>query len=441
MVYHFKHPMINEAIAISYFEVNPSAVISVLNFDFIIDLIRLERDDLEKQKISLIVAKDMFGYLTKRLFILFEKYYKMRSAEFMKTLCGSSIILQNNPDFIGPLFKQFNNCTSQDTIGIQIEDRHEHVSFHFPRALLWFLIQKHNVDKPIATVLHFIENDMKDEQNMEKVKASKTIVVACFYYSCDTNNSDMKIELCYGLINEYDIECNYDYSIQIALKNGNDTAVSFLLSHVSKEIDIVKLVLEVEHVEDIRRLCDLISTNLSIECIDTDDKTDILKILIRSVPQNFFNLRESINTACSKLCKDLVTGILSDDQNFTFDTGIVVNTACENGWEDALKIMLTKKLCNQSEKQQIFTASCKDGMETFLKWMFVTVDPDELDVQQFVLDEFRCENFETVQNFILKLQDHKEMETMIKNLVTQFSLPIIPFIQWILEDTEKNSCW
>ncbi|CAG2229555.1 unnamed protein product [Mytilus edulis] len=42
MVYHFKHPMINEAIAISYFEVNPSAVISVLNFDFIIDLIRLE---------------------------------------------------------------------------------------------------------------------------------------------------------------------------------------------------------------------------------------------------------------------------------------------------------------------------------------------------------------------------------------------------------------
>ncbi|CAG2192511.1 unnamed protein product [Mytilus edulis] len=150
-VYHFKHPMINEAIAISYFEVNPSAVISVLNFDFIIDLIRLERDDLEKQKINLIVAKDMFGYLTKRLFILFEKYYKMRSAEFMKTLCGSSIILQNNPDFLGLLIKEFDNFTSQDTIGIQIEDRHEHVSFCFPRALLWFLIQKHNVDKPIAT--------------------------------------------------------------------------------------------------------------------------------------------------------------------------------------------------------------------------------------------------------------------------------------------------
>ncbi|CAG2208799.1 unnamed protein product [Mytilus edulis] len=296
----------------------------------------------------------------------------------MKTLCGSSLILQNNPDFIGPLFKQFNNCTSQDTINIQIEDRHEHVSFHFPRALLWFLIQKHNVDKPIATVLYFIENDMKDKQYMEKVEA------------------------------------------------------------ISREIDIVKLVLEVEHVEDIRRLCDLISTNISLECIDKDDKTDILKILIRSVQPNFFNVRASINTACSKRCEDIVTGILSDVHNFTFDTGNVVNTACENSWEDALKILLNKKLCNQSEKKQIFTASCKDGMETFLKWIFLTVNTDELDVQQFILDDFRCENFETVQNLILKLQDLKEMETMIKNLVTQFNLPIVRFIQWVLEDTEKK---
>ncbi|CAG2229556.1 unnamed protein product [Mytilus edulis] len=298
----------------------------------------------------------------------------MRSAEFMKTLCGSSIILQNNPDFLGLLIKEFDNCTSQDTIGIQIEDRHEQMSFYFPRALLWFLIQKHNVDKPIATVLHFIENDMKDEQNMEKVKASKTIVVACFYYSCDTNNSDMKIELCYGLINEYDIECNYDYSIQIALKKGNDTAVSFLLNQVSKEIDIVKLVLEVEHVEDIRRLCDLISTNLSIECIDADNKTDILKILIRSLPLNFFNLRKSINTACSKLCKDLVTGILSDVRNFTFDTGNVVNTACENGWEDALKILLNKIYAIRVKSSKSLLLLVKMAMETFLKWMFLTVE-------------------------------------------------------------------
>ncbi|XP_052081353.1 uncharacterized protein LOC127719334 [Mytilus californianus] len=438
LVYHFKHPMIYEALAISYFEVNPSAVISVLKFDFIIDLIRLEKDDWGQKEISLIITKELFVYLTKRLFTIFEKDYKMRSAEFIKTLCSSSIILQNNPDFIGPLFKQFDNCTSQDTIDIHIEGRRDTMSFNFPRALLWFLIQKHNVDKPIATVLHFIENDMKDEQNMEKVKASKRVVVACFYYLCETDNSDMKLELIYGLIKEYGIECSYDYSIQIALKNGNDTAVSFLLCQVSKEIDIVKLVLEVEHVEDIRRLCELISTNLSIECIDTYNKTDILNILIRSFPQNFFNLRESINTACSKLCKNLVTGILSDARNLTFDTGNIVNTACENGWEDALKILLNKKLCNQSEKNQILTASCKDGMETFLKWMFLTVDTDELDVQQFVLHEFRCEHFETVQNFILKLQDHKEMEIMIKNLVTQFSLPILRFIQWVLEDTEKQ---
>ncbi|CAC5404550.1 unnamed protein product [Mytilus coruscus] len=438
MVYHFKHPMIYEALAISYYEVNPSEVISVLNFDFIIDLIKLEFEDFGKQEISLIIAKEMFGYLTKRLFTLFEKNYIMRSAEFIKTLCGSSIILQNNPDFIGLLIKEFNNCTSQDTISIRIEGRRDQMSFHFPRALLWSLIQKQNVDKHIATVLHFIENDIKDEQNLEKVKACKKVIVACFYYLCETDNSDMKLELIYGLIKEYGIECNYDFSIQIALKDGNDPAVIFLLSHESKEIDIVDLVFEVEHEEDIRRLCDLLSANLSIECIDTYNKTDILKILFRSLPLNLFNLRKSIKTACIRLCKDLVTEILIDARPLTFDTGNIVNTACANGWQDALKILLNKKLCNQNEKRQIFTASCKDGMETFLKWMLFTVDTAVLDVQEFLLEDFSCENFEAVKNFIWKLKDYHEMETMIKKVFTQFSLTVFRFIQWIIADTDNQ---
>ncbi|VDI02086.1 Hypothetical predicted protein [Mytilus galloprovincialis] len=438
MVYHFKHPMIYEALAISYFDVNPSEVKSVLNFDFIIESIKLELEDWGQQETSLVIAKEMFGYLTKRLFTLFEKDYKMRSAEFMKTLCGSSIILQNNPDFIGLLIKEFDNCTSQDTIGIQIEGKREQMSFNFPRALLWSLIEKHNVDKHISTVLYFIENDMKDEQNMEKVKASKKVVVTCFYYLCEKHNSDMKLDLIYGLINEYGIECNYDLSIQIALKNGNDTAVSFLLSHVSKEIDIVKLVFEVEHVEYIRRLCDSISKNLSIEYIDAYNKTDNLNILFKSLPLNLFNLRKSINTACTKLCKDLVTQILIDARPLTFDTGNVVSTAFENGWEDVLKILLNKRLCNQNEKKQIFTSSCKNGKETFLKWMLFTVDEVVLDVETFLVKDFSCENFEAVKNVIWKLRNYHEMETMITNVFTQLSLTVFRFIQWIIEDTDKE---
>ncbi|XP_063410460.1 uncharacterized protein LOC134693550 [Mytilus trossulus] len=454
MVYYFKHTMIYEAIAISYYEVNPSEVISVLNFDFIIDLIQLEFENFGKQKIGLIIAKNMFEHLAKRLLALFEKEYIMRSAEFIKTLCDSEIILQNNPVFIGFLTEEFNNCTPQDTIDIHIEGKHDQMPFHFPRALLWFLIQKHNVDKHIATVLHFIENDIKVEQYLEKFKASKKVVVACFYYLCETDNSDMKLELIYGLINEYKIECNYDYSIQIALKNGNDSAVSFLLGHVPTEIDIVDLVLEVEQEEDITRLCDLLSTNLSLECIDTYNKIDNLKILFRSLPLNLFNLRKFIKTACVRLCKDLVIEILIDARQLTFDTGNIVNTACENGWEDVLKILLNKKLCNQNEKKQIFTSSCKDGNETFLKWidiiteminlklysfidlMLQHVDYSKIDIKESLNDACFGGKLETVkwliENFDNTLFDMKE--AMNKACGSENT----DVVKWLIENVDNN---
>ncbi|CAC5404586.1 unnamed protein product [Mytilus coruscus] len=435
MIYHFKHPVIYEAVAISYFEVNPSEVISVLNFDFIISSIKLEFDVLGKQEIDLIITKELFRYLTNRLFTIFEKDYKMRSAEFINKLCCSKIILHNNPTFISILMEEFNNCTSEDTIEIQIEGKTDQMSFHLSSSFLWNLIQRHDVDKQIATVLNFIENEIKDNQRIDRVIASKKAVLASFYYLCEFDNSDMKFELLYGVIIDCGLDCSYDYSMHKAMPNGNYSAVSFLLSNFTTEIDITEFVFEIE---DIRKLWELISQTFHIELFNSENRTDILEILFRSLSLNIFNFRKSINTACNRHCKDLVTGILNDSRTLSFDTGNIVKTACKNGWEDALQLLLNKKLCNENQKRQIFNAACRHGTETYLKWMLLKVDKDILDVQELFLHEFRCENYVAIENFILKLQNYLEMETMIKNLVTQFNLPIIRLIQWEIEDTDNK---
>ncbi|VDI58703.1 Hypothetical predicted protein [Mytilus galloprovincialis] len=381
LVYHFKHPMIYEALAISYFEVNPSEVISVLNFDLIIGSVNLFAN-FGKQEISLIIAEDLFGNLTKRLFTIFEKDYKMRSAEFIKKLCSSSIIVQNNPTFIGLLMEEFNNCTSKDIIEIQIEGKTDQISFFLSSSLLWNLIQQHDVDKPIATVLNFIEHDIKDKQHINRILASKKAVLASFYYLCENDDSDLKLELIYGLIENCGLECCYDYSIQKAMTNGNYSAVSFLFSKFPTEIDITEFVFEIE---DIRKLWELISHTFHIELFNNESRTNILEILFRSLSPNLFNFRKSINTACNRHCKDLVTGILNLSRTLSFDTSIIVNTACSNRWEEALQTLLNKKICNENQKRQIFNAACKHGTEAYLKWMLLIVDKDCLDVQKLFL--------------------------------------------------------
>ncbi|CAG2189095.1 unnamed protein product [Mytilus edulis] len=202
-----------------------------------------------------------------------------------------------------------------------------------------FYSSNQGVDKSIATVLNFIENDIKDQQHINRVLASKKAVLASFYYLCEKDDSDLKLELIYGLIENCGLECCYDYSIQKAMTNGNYSAVSFLFSKFTTEIDITEFVFEIE---DISKLWELISHTFHIELFNNESRTNILEILFRSLSPNLFNFRKSINTACNRHCKDLVTGILNLSRTLSFDTSNIVNTACSNKWEEALQILLNK---------------------------------------------------------------------------------------------------
>ncbi|CAG2234474.1 unnamed protein product [Mytilus edulis] len=265
--YKFKHQMVYEAVAISYFDIDPDTVIDVLTFEFISEMTNVE----------------------------------------------------DNADFVNLLLKESETCTISDETDLSYLDNTVKIKFNFCSALLLYLTRKHNVDNSITVTLYFIERLIKDGIDQILVSScKKKTILLIFDYLCATEDVDTISAFIVQPLTEWGIDCNFNEFIYRAIDNEKNNTASFLLQYLSQEINLVELIMNLDAVKKPRVVSIASETfKISSSCsYRGTDVTELIKWLITNTPDNTFNINNIVITSASKNLVSLFNLVFAGNQPF-----------------------------------------------------------------------------------------------------------------------------
>ncbi|XP_052089815.1 uncharacterized protein LOC127726498 [Mytilus californianus] len=231
-VFQFQHQTIFESVMLSYYNVDPNLVLTMIDFEMLREVVKLSNYLAKEEEIKMIIPKQFYGNLAKRLFQIFHFQFRHMPSNFIKVLCDSDLMTQIDADFITQLGEHFIEASNHDisTI-ITYEGKSEEVVFCLLAAVLWFGTIKDWKTEDIKVILHSLKITLLSETRSNVNNACKRTIVAAFLYSCDKKNANDIIEFFLQTIDELEISFDINRCFQDVVDRQNQRAASCILQH------------------------------------------------------------------------------------------------------------------------------------------------------------------------------------------------------------------
>lgn len=436
--YHFKHQMIYEAVAISYFDVDSSSVISVLDYRCISGITRLPNFSLNEEEPILIIPKDMYSNLAKRLYKILQTEYKTSPFDFVQLLCKTKIFLQDNTSFVKILLKEFVACKEFGDKEFYCLDLCDKVIFHFPAALLLYTTKAEVVHYSIVEILNTLQEDIKSARNNEIYEACSKVLLAKVRFLIEQNEVDRMFELVSESITHCEIAFDFSSIILKAIENKNYITGKYALKRFSQKINIVELVMAVPE-KQTSNFFVFMSKSFDIPIYSGTNKIEMVKWLFERTTTNTFHLNSAVMTALSYKLESLLIWLLGIQSNLKMDTRVIISTAFEYGWENVLSNLLHLNVCDMNSEKFLFSEACKHELEKHVLWMLLNSNVSIGDVQESFLEALLSNRVVTIKCLISNAKCFTDIRQKMQNVLTNFFQGNCDdFYYWMLKDASKG---
>ncbi|VDI58122.1 Hypothetical predicted protein [Mytilus galloprovincialis] len=384
--YYFQHPALEDTILVSYSKINTKAIIPLLSFDHMMDLVRLQNYIEQENEIFVKIQK---------------KYYNDLAIHFISLICHTydigqmecSTFSKNDIDFIHQLLICFNDKSESS---LMLESCDNEVSHYFPLCLLQNigelndnkLTANHTKDKLLISMviegqtITFIVDPTESLHWAFQDKNERIII----WLAKNTDHSLLKLEI---LLYEYILYTNFG-SIPLLLQNFDHDQFDMtdLLSYVcidcfNKENHIIDWMME--NINNSLIDYDTMFINFIFnESFDLEDYFNLILYIRNKVNRKLFDVSKAVQMWYIYRGTEIVQRVLQDD-NWSEISRFkqLVGVASERGWLNVLELLFkhdtnksfhTDKVIEDALQQLGNGAHCEKTFRLIMKYYVDYID-------------------------------------------------------------------
>ncbi|CAG2234470.1 unnamed protein product [Mytilus edulis] len=289
-------------------------------------------------------------------------------------------MLQDDASFVSYLLKEFAMCIMVDELELRYQKKCVKVSFYFPAALLHFMSGKDRIDNTMAAAIDSLEGVVKGKENLEIYDACSNILLSTFSWLMQRDEVDIIFRQILEIIEECNIDCDFNIFIHGAIESGNRYTCSFVLKRLSHKIDILELVMTVAD-KNLSNCHSIACDSFNIKKSSCTDRVEIVSRLLKETPKDTFDLNSVLMSAISYKIESVLIWLLGTFPNLKFDTNVIINSAYKNGWNNVLMLLLDMDICNMNSGNLILSEACSRGCLIIVKYALQNVDHTVFDMK------------------------------------------------------------
>ncbi|CAG2206354.1 unnamed protein product [Mytilus edulis] len=319
--YYFQHPALKDAVLVSYGKINTKAIIPLLSFDHMMDLVKLQNYSEQENEIFVRIDK---------------KYYHDLAIHFISLVCHTycvgliecSTFAKHDIDFIHQLLLCFND---KSETSLMLKSCDNEVSHYFPLCLLQNigelddnkLTANHTQDHLLITMviegqtITFIVDPFESLQLAFQDDNERIII----WLAKNTNHSLLKLE---NLLYEYISETVLG-SIPLLLQNFDNDQFDMtdLLLHVcidcfNKENHIIDWMIENIN-NSLIDYDDMFENDRFSEIFDLEKYFNLILHIRNKVNSKLFDVSKAVKMWCIYMGTEIVQRVLQDGDNKILD--------------------------------------------------------------------------------------------------------------------------
>ncbi|CAG2223375.1 unnamed protein product [Mytilus edulis] len=437
-VFQFQHQTIFESILLSYYKVDPKLVLTTIDFEMIREIVKLCNFHAAKEEIRMIVPKELYGDLARRLFIIFRDQFSHMPSIFIKVLCDSDLMTYIDGDFVQQLCENFTEASNLDiTTLITYEGKSEEVAFCLTAAILWYTTLKGWTWENVKIIMDSLKCSLRSETRSNVGDACKRTIIAAFLYSCDKKKTDT-IEPFLKTIDELEIRFDINRYFQDLVYNQNQSVASCVLQHFSQKINIVEAILETDR-EKLHFLLNILSgtffcSNIQYSVL-INDRTKMIKWFFSSVDPMHFNMTEAVQTSGNKGLLEVVDWFIKTFQYKLFNCQVLMKEACRKGWETVVSSFLKEEAYQAYDFKSILIAAYQYSWHTIAKELLEKSTMETFEVTDLMTEACRKSDFENVTSLIIYIA---EKDISLNNTIKNVFEALKNNASWCLSDFCTN---
>ncbi|CAG2246599.1 unnamed protein product [Mytilus edulis] len=427
LVFQLQHQTIFESVMLSYYRLDPKSVLNMIDFEMLQEVVKLGNSSEREGEIKMIVPKNLYGDLAKRLFLIFRSQFSQTPSTFIKVLCDSDLMTHIDSDFILQLDNYFFEASNHNiTTIITYDGKSEEVVFCFLAVILAYSTIKYWQSEDIKIIL-FSEDNVAVGDQIEYITSAMTIacearnidIVKCVLDKVDHNLIDFKdvtsiVECILDKVDHTLLDMNS--AVMKACEAGNTDIVKYILDHIDHEmLDINSVMTAAIKRHDlfiVKYLCNnvnKISLNMKVAFNETCKlgNQELVIWILENVDQSQLDIKTAMLKACRGPNDETVKLLNQRFGENMFDIKSSMNNACRYG-----NIAVIRWLWSKTDKQHVcdmesaLMNACLSGKEGNVKWLVENIDQSQFDIQASITETFV--NGINVTNVIKTLLNHSD---------------------------------
>ncbi|VDI14801.1 Hypothetical predicted protein [Mytilus galloprovincialis] len=372
-VYSFQHRIIFEGVLLSYKDIDDQSLITILDFDFIVEMGCTEQYLHyvgNTDEVVFIFREKHYKSLVQRILSEF-KTYKSDTLDFLNRLCSSRIMRYTDTTFLDELYSEYlkSTCNVHRMLlyfrknwdyEVCIREYNDGVSpclrqmESFLTSLLFNSLKYIANDDAIKTILKYMERELHVEKNNYVHIGYSSCFSDGILQACIDSN-ERRLSMLVDFVKKYNIKCH-----------------SF---HISQRITVPMLRFLLSHPE-----CDVIDINvLLFEAIKLHD-TILVEQLFKRRDAQCIDIVPAMRHACTYGRIDVVMWFCERFSRDDLQLENALEVTCFHGKIEIVKMLCTRFNMDVNTLDKAFLEACKQNKVGVLSFMFENFQTDIFDL-------------------------------------------------------------
>ncbi|CAG2242515.1 unnamed protein product [Mytilus edulis] len=377
--YHFQHQTVLESVMISYSKIEQEVVISMLSFDFIREMVRLQNYRENEGEVILKVSQTLYDKLAERIVEILQSQYFKRTLTFnLQLLYDMQIIREDNEHFITSLLTASHNaymCSDYNLeTDILVENTFRKFKLYFPAAFLEYVGKQTGMHTSLTNMFDHLRSILLNETNDDLLHVCKYFLLQTFFDICEKDFENL-LEAAWGVLKLFISFTNhYEYFQNIIDKaciSCPITTLEWLFKTFDKEI-----------FEGRRMLLNACQHK----------RLNSVKFLFKSFKHETFDFNEILIAAVKNVRKESNTEVLQClCENIKSSSGEMsksILSVCEIIWPKDMDALLKNADPSLFDSKSILKRAVRNrregSLECLVKWIITNVNPNILDLTEIM---------------------------------------------------------
>ena len=428
--YHLQHQTIFESILISYNRVDPGLILSRLSFDFIREMVRLQKYKPREGEIVMEITKKYYSMLANRIIEIIQSEYFNKSLPLnFQLLCESQIIKENDEVFLKHLIEKAHHAYFLPEYDLQTFVTYggecKFCQLYIPALLLERITQQNKMNKSITLLIDHITSTLDSESEEEIEFVCKLSLFEAFLHVCELENNENILNIIWVSIKSLDMSRmkeNIRSSINTLCSRCPITTIKWIVNNIDRSTfdmnHILNTACEFKRLDVVKFLCTtlLAENGHGVSIHDNVFLHELDKSKSKGTAVNQLDFTAAFIAAIKNVWKDrdepVSKWLIKNVPHQLFDMKLITKNVLDMKCMEDLRFLITNVDNYMLDMKLVYTNQYKEGrksIEKLLKWMGANVEQQKVNILE--LNNLPCMVQDTeVVKYLFKNFDHSLLD-------------------------------